>query len=262
MYKKELGEKSERAWEEYKTAEREAKRVVREAKEADWVRCGKQMQKSFFENWRALWKKDKEKENTGRLTTGIEAKDGKLLTEISEVNKRWKEHFRELLEGEREEIGTACEENGIDEEWEEIIEEEIRRAIGRLKRGKAIGVCGIQGEVLKALGETIVQWLYVIFNMVWETGKAPVDWQKAVLVAVHKKGSRKLCKNYRGISLLSVPGKVFARILDTRLRQVTESQVMEEQAGFRAERGCSDQIFVMDSWPKRQLKRLAKCMLP
>ena len=131
---------------------------MREAKEADWVRCGKQMQKSFLENRRAFWKKVKEKENTGGLTTGIEAKDGRLLTEISEVKKRWKEHFSELLEGEREEIGTACEENGIDEEWEEITEEEIRRAIGRLKRGKATGVCGIQGEVLKAGGETIVQY--------------------------------------------------------------------------------------------------------
>ena len=48
MYKKALGEKSERGCEEYKTAKREAKHVVREAKEADWVRCGKQMQKSFL----------------------------------------------------------------------------------------------------------------------------------------------------------------------------------------------------------------------
>ena len=134
----------------------------------------------------------------------------------------------------------------------------FRRAIERLKRGKATGVCGIQGEVLKAGGETIVQWLYVIFNMVWETGKAPVDWQKAVLVAVHKKGSRKLCKNYRGISLLSVPGKVFARILDTRLRQVTESQVMEEQAGFRAERGCSDHIFVMRQLAEKTIEKASK----
>ena len=76
-------------------------------------------------------------------------------------------------------------------------------------------------------------------------GKATEDWQKAVIVAIHKKGSKKLCKNYRGISLLSIPGKVFAKILDARIRQVTEGQVTEEQAGFRVGRGCRDQIFVM-----------------
>ena len=50
-----------------------------------------------------------------------------------------------------------------------------------------------------------MRWLHIIFNVVWETGKAPEDWQKAVIVAIHKKGSKKLCKNYRGISLLSIP---------------------------------------------------------
>ena len=61
---------------------------------------------------------------------------------------------------------------------------------------------------------------------------------------MHKKGSRKLCKNYGGTSLLSIPGKVFAQIpfcfflIDARVCQVTEDQVMEELAGFRPGRGC------------------------
>ena len=111
------------------------------------------------------------------------------------------------------EVDTVLEEREIEEGLseeiteEEITEEEIRRAIARLKRGKAAGVCGIQGEMLKAGGDTVVRWLHIIFNIVWEKGKAPEDWQKAVIVAIHKKGSKKLCKNYRGISLLSIPGE-------------------------------------------------------
>ena len=81
--------------------------------------------------------------------------------------------------------------------------------------------------------------------------QAPEDWQKAVTVAIHKKGSKKLCKNYGGISLLSIPGKVFAKILDARMHRVTEGQVMGEQAGFRVGR---------DSW-QRRLLRMVKCML-
>ena len=95
-------------------------------------------------------------------------------------------------------------------------------------------MCGI---LLKVRGGIIVRWLHLIFNMVWETGKAPGDWQKAVIIVIHKKGSKRMCKNYRGISLLSIPGKVFAKILDATIRQVTEGKVVEEQAGFRVGRG-------------------------
>ena len=94
--------------------------------------------------------------------------------------------------------------------------------------------------MLKAGGDTVVRWLHLIFNMVWKTGKAPGEWQKAAIVAIHKKGSKKLCKDYRGISLLSIPGSVFAKVLDARIRLVTEGQVTVEQAGFRVGRGCRD----------------------
>ncbi len=49
----------------------------------------------------------------------------------------------------------------------------------------------------------------------------PRDWIRAVIVPIHKKGSKKLCKNYRVFSLLSVSVKVFAGILNYRVRTVT-----------------------------------------
>ena len=110
-----------------------------EAKEADWIRCGKQLQKNFFANQRSCWKKVEEKESTSRLITGIGGKDGRVLIEISEVKKQWKEYFIELLEGEWRETDTVCEERGNDEEFEEEITElEIWRAIARLKTGKLL----------------------------------------------------------------------------------------------------------------------------
>ncbi len=59
------------------------------------------------------------------------------------------------------------------------------------------------------------------------------------------KGSRSECSSYRGISLLSVPGKVYGRILTERRTKVTEEKVSEEQRGFRKGRGCVAQIFAM-----------------
>ena len=58
-----------------------------------------------------------------------------------------------------------------------------------------------------------------------------------------KKGSRTQYKNYRGVTLLSVLGKVYATVLDKRIRAITEEKVLEEQGAFRRKRSCIDQIF-------------------
>ena len=69
--------------------------------------------------------------------------------------------------------------------------------------------------MLKAGGEGVVKWLLVmLFNMVWRVGVAPNDWRKAQTIPIYKKGSRLKCSNYRGISLLSVVGKVYAKVLN------------------------------------------------
>ena len=59
------------------------------------------------------------------------------------------------------------------------------------------------------------------------------------------KGEGNDCKNYRGISLLSVVGKIYAGIEVDRVRRVTGVSIEDEQRGFRAERGCVDQIFTL-----------------
>ena len=80
-----------------------------------------------------------------------------------------------------------------------------------MNKGKAGGVCEISGELLKAGGEVVIKWLTVIYNLVWRTGVAPKDWQRAIILPVHKKNSRRKCGNYREISLLSIPGKCLQR---------------------------------------------------
>ena len=68
---------------------------------------------------------------------------------------------------------------------------------------------------------------------------------------VYKKSSRDECGNYRGISLLSVVGKIYAkykiyaRVVCDRLRLLTDAVLMDEQGGFRMRRGCVDQMFAV-----------------
>ncbi len=122
---------------------------------------------------------------------------------------------------------------------------EVLEAIRKLKLGKAPGSDGITAEMLK-YGEVVVDWMIQICNLAWEQIKVPEDRRKVIIVLLYKgKGNREGCNNYRGISLLSVPGKIYGRILNERMMKTTDKSVGDEQGGFRKGRGCVDKIFAM-----------------
>ncbi len=66
--------------------------------------------------------------------------------------------------------------------------------------------------------------LYVVLNVVWQSGMSPPDWKRGLVVPIWKgKGNRQDCNNNRGITLLRVTGKVLAHLLLMRIR----SQVLK-----------------------------------
>ena len=77
----------------------------------------------------------------------------------------------------------------------------------------------------------------------WDTKTVPQDWKDAQLIALFIKSDRRVCGNYCGISLPSIPGKVFARILLNRLSKLPENVLPETQCGFRPGQGTVDMIF-------------------
>ena len=76
-------------------------------------------------------------------------------------------------------------------------------------------------------------------------GKAPKHWQTGVIIPTFKKGDRKRCTNYKGISLLSLPGKVYAKCLERKCREIVESKLEDGHDGFRSGRSTTDQIFTL-----------------
>ena len=83
--------------------------------------------------------------------------------------------------------------------------------------------------MLKHGGEIIVEWMFWIYDLAWKQREVPDEWRRAVIVPLHKgKGSKSECNNYRVISLLSVPVKVYRRILTERVMELTEKKVREE----------------------------------
>ena len=83
--------------------------------------------------------------------------------------------------------------------------------MGKLKNGKVAGKDEIIGEIIKGRGNRVVDWIWRLCNMAFESDVVPEDWRSAVIFPLYKgKGKRNKC--YKGISLLSVVGKIYAWI--------------------------------------------------
>ena len=126
----------------------------------------------------------------------LNSSTGEIITDEEGILDRWRERFEGLLKGEVCPIPEEQNEETGSEEDEEISVEEVQKAIQKLKVGKAAGVYGISGEMLKTGGEPAVRWMTELCRMVWRCGKAPVDWRKAIIVPLHKKSSKLDCQNY------------------------------------------------------------------
>ena len=124
--------------------------------------------------------------------------------------------------------------------------EEVCQAINRLKNNKAPGEDLITGEMLKATVQGMgASKLHDLLNLIWEAEVCPEEWKHGTIIKLPKKGNLADCGNWRGITLLSVPGKIMAMILLDRIYEALDGRMREGQAGFRSGRSCADQIFVL-----------------
>ncbi|KAG0729173.1 Transposon TX1 uncharacterized protein [Chionoecetes opilio] len=124
--------------------------------------------------------------------------------------------------------------------------DEVREAVAKLRGGKAAGVCNISAELLKARGEAMTRGLHAVLTAVWQSGTIPPDWKRGLVVPIWKgKGDRQDCNNYRGITLLSVPGKVLAHLLLTRIRSHLVKYQRPQQSGFTPGKLTTDRILAL-----------------
>ena len=86
--------------------------------------------------------------------------------------------------------------------------DEIKTMINKLKSGKAAGIDKIIAELLKNLDDDTVIILVNIFNKIFDSGEFPEEWALGIIVILFKGGERDDLNNYRGITLLSVVGKL------------------------------------------------------
>ena len=263
VFERWLQSKRSEDWDLYKEKRSEAKRAVKEAKRLANERWGERLAGNFRDSKKMFWKEMKRiRKGESKKEECVKDVNGEVLSERRRVLGRWGEYFGSLLnatderEAEIAVVGGGGMPRGGRSMNEEIGKTEVRAAIKRLKAGKAAGMDRIAGECIRSGGEVIVEWLVRIFNGCFEVGCVPGDWKSACIVPLYKgKGDTRECGSYRGISLLSVVGKVYGRVLIERVIECTNGAVGGEQCGFRKGMSCSDQVFAVRQICEKKLEK-------
>ena len=170
--------------------------------------------------------------------------NGNAIFDKEAQNKRWMEHFECLLNRPppnnppdilpaRKDLPICC---------KPPAREEIAKAAKQLHANKAAGPDAIPPEALKIDIDVSKDILYNLFVKIWKEEQFPKDWKEGHLVKLPKKGDLGNCNNYRGITLLSIPGKVFNTVILNRIKDAVDNTLRDELAGFRKNRSCTDQI--------------------
>jgi len=116
-------------------------------------------------------------------------------------------------------------------------------AIRDLKNSKEPGQDQLNAELFKCHPELAAEILHPLFAKVWNRQGIPGDWNKGVIIPISKKGTLSDCNNWWGITLLSLPSKIFFKVIVKRLSLAVNEVLRQEQASFRKGRGCAEHIF-------------------
>ena len=100
----------------------------------------------------------------------------------------------------------------------DILECEVKWALGSITMNKASGGDGIPVELFQILKDDAVKVLYSLCQQIWKTQQWPQDWKRSVFIPISKKGNAKECSNYCTIAFISHASKVILKILQARLQ--------------------------------------------
>ena len=115
----------------------------------------------------------------------------------------------------------------------DILECEIKWALGSITMNKASGGDGIPAELFQILKDDAVKVQHSICQQIRRIQQWPWDWKRSVFIPIPKKGNAKECSNYHTIALISHVSKVMLKILQARLQQYMNRELPDVQAGFR-----------------------------
>ncbi|KAK3550661.1 hypothetical protein QTP70_002366 [Hemibagrus guttatus] len=175
-------DRTEENRQEYKELQRRVKKEVSKAKQKAYEELYTRLDTRDGEKdlYRLARQRDRDGKDVQQVRV-IKDRDGRLLTSEESVQRRWKEYFEELMNEENEREKRVEGVNSVEQKVDKIRKDEVRKALKRMKSGKAVGPDDIPVEVWKCLGEAAVEFLTSLFNRVLESERMPEEW-RSVLV--------------------------------------------------------------------------------
>ena len=176
----------------------------------------------MWQDWRCIANFQQLRQKCVTLSAPLKSANGKLLSDSESVVARWQEYFSTLLnwcslfppDALVSEARASRPDPLIDTSSPTVME--MYKAVNRIKAGKAPGSCDIYPEYYPARWKQCNACTAQGLVWVWEDEVAPEEWHQGIITPLYEgKGSR---WGYRGITLLSVPGKVFAHVILSRIR--------------------------------------------
>ena len=228
--------------ERYTHLNAEFQRIVRRNKKAFLSdQCKEIEENNKMGKTRDLFKKSRNPKETFHAKMGtIKDRNSMDLTEAEDIKKRWQEYTEELY---RKAHHDPDNHNGVITHLEpDILECEVKWALGSITMNKASGGDGIPVELFQILKNDAVKVLRSISQQIWKTQQWPQDWKRSVFISILKKGNAKESPNYSTIALISHTIKIMLKILQARAQQYVTHELTEVHARFRKRRGTREQL--------------------
>ena len=158
---------------------------------------------------RDLFKKIRDTKGICHAKMGtIKDRNGMDLTEAEDTKKRWQKY----TENYKKDLHDPDNHNGVITHLEpDILECEVKWALGSIAMNKASGGDGIPVKLFQILKDNAVKVLHSICQQIWKTWQWPQDWKSSVFIPITKKGNAKECSNYCTIALISHASKVMSK---------------------------------------------------
>ena len=143
---------------------------------------------------RVLFKKIRDTKGTFHVKMGsIKDRNGRDLTEVEDIKKRWQEYTEEL---DKKDLHNPDNHDGVITHLEpDILECEVKWALQSIMMNKASGGDRIPVELFQILKDEAVKGLHSIGQQIWKTQQWPQDWKRSVFIPIPKKGNHKECSN-------------------------------------------------------------------
>ena len=153
------------------------------------------------------------------------------LTEAEITKKRWQEYTEELY---KKDLHETDNHDGVITHLElDILECEVKWALGSITTNKASGGDGIPVELFQILKDDAVKVLHSVWQQIWKTQQRSQNWKRSVFIPIPLKGNAKASSNYCTTVLISYASKVLLKIFLARFQQYVKCELPNVQAGFR-----------------------------